>query len=130
MHGRAKPAPGFNCTRCDTSASGSRISKVFVMFTIKASRARDEWSQLGAVGGHGVPNSCIEKEFSCIKGVRGDNIQDALFHLAVFPGAKPGRPLVVVSGIPWSDKLRDDDLQSVSKPASLQNMARRFAMAW
>ena len=103
---------------------------MLVMFATDGSSTGDEGGKFGAVGGHGVPNSCIEKEFSCIKGVRGDNIQDALFHLAVFPGAKPGRPLVVVSGIPWSDKLRDDDLQSVSKPASLQNMARRFAMGW
>ena len=44
--------------------------------------------------------------------MRRNNIQDALFHLTVFPGTEPGWPLVVVSWVSWSDKFRDDDLQA------------------
>ena len=44
--------------------------------------------------------------------MRRNNIQDALFHLTVFSGTEPEWPLVVVSGVSWSDKFRDDDLQA------------------
>ena len=82
------------------------------MFATDGSGAGDERGQFGAVGGHGMPNSCIEKEFGGIKGVRRNDVQDALFNLTVFPGAQPQWPLVVVSGVPWSDKFGDDDFQT------------------
>ena len=44
------------------------------MFATDGRGTGDEWGKFGAVGGHGVPNSCIEKEYSCIKGVRSNNI--------------------------------------------------------
>ena len=83
---------------------------MLVVFTTDGSGARNEWRKSCTVGGHGVPDRGVEKEFSGIKCVRGNHIQDALCHLAVFPRAKASRNLV--SGISRLSKFGDDDFQA------------------
>ncbi len=83
---------------------------MFIMLTTNSSGSGDEWGKLSTVRRHGVSNCGVEKEFSCVKGVRGDSIKDAFLHLAVFFGAEPSGPLVVVR-VPGLSKLRNDDLK-------------------
>ena len=103
-----KPAPSFDSARCDTPTFRGRAPNVFVMLSIDGSGPRDERGKPCTVGGHGVPDCCIEKEFSSIKGVRGNNIQDALRHLAVFPRAEARGDLV--RGTSWLGKFGNDNL--------------------
>ena len=58
---------------------------MLIMLTTNGSGPRNEWRKLSAVGGHWVPDCSVKKEFSSIEGMRGNNIKDALCHLAVFP---------------------------------------------
>ena len=83
---------------------------MLVVFTTDGGGAGNEWRQPGAVGGHGVSDRGVEKEFSGIEGVRGNHIEDALCHLAVFPRAKACWDLLC--GVSWFGKLGNDDLQA------------------
>ena len=57
-----------------------------------------------------MPNCGVKKEFRGIKGVRSYDIKDPLFHLVVFPGAQPRRPLISTSGISVPRKFGDKNL--------------------
>ena len=96
VQGGTKPAPCLNSTRCDTSTLGRGVPDVFVMFATDCSSTRNDRSQLCAVGCHRMPDSGVEKEFSGIEGVRGNDVQDALLHLAIFFRAEASGPLITV----------------------------------
>ena len=85
---------------------------MFVMFATDGSCSRNDWSKLSAVGCHGMPDCGVKKEFSGIYGVGGNDVQNALFHLAIFPRAKPSRPLIVVRGVPGFCKFGNNDLEA------------------
>ena len=113
--GGTKPPPRFNGAGGDTPAFGRGVPDVFVVFTTNCGGSGNERRQPGAVGGHGVADRGVEKEFCGIEGVRGHNIKDALSHLAVFPRAETCWDLL--SSVPRLGKLGNDDLQAGVVPS-------------
>ena len=85
---------------------------MFVMFATDGSCSRNDRGKLSAVGCHGMPDCGVKKEFSGIKGVGGNDVQNALFHLAIFPRAKTSGPLIVIRGVPGLCKFGNNDLEA------------------